>query len=188
MGWINFIKNLEQKSSGIIGLASRHLNCLLLLIVCFTELLSRKKKNKLNINFMRKKILLIFGSLIIIILMVSSSCNKQPYKPDYKNIRGYVIGKETCNTDESKDFWLIDFTYGSENPKVGDTLNFNGNTYTNVLKTRGLDQQLKILGLRVSIDYRIISADKVVTTGCNAPSPVTFNLKELTILNQGEIR
>lgn len=137
---------------------------------------------------MCQKILFLIGSIVIITILVSGSCNKPPYKPDYKNIRGYVIGKETCNTDESKDFWLVDFTYGSDNPKVGDTLLFNGNIYTNVLKTKGLDQRLKIVGFRVSIDYRIISANKLVTTGCNAPSPVTYNLKELTILNQGEIR
>ena len=137
---------------------------------------------------MRQKILLFIGSLVIITLLVSSSCNKPPYKPDYKNITGFVIGKETCNTDDTKDYWLIDFTYAPNPPKVGDTLVFNGSTYTNVLKTKGLDLQLKVIGMRVSIDYRIISADKIVTTGCNVPSPVTYNLKELTILNQGEIR
>ncbi len=138
---------------------------------------------------MRQKILLLIGSLVIITLLVSSSCNKPgPYIADFKNINGYVIGKETCNTDDTKDYWLIDFTYGTRNPIVGDTLFFNGITYTNVLKTKGLDQQLKIIGMRVSIDYRIISADKVVTTGCNVLTPVTYNLKDLTILNQGEIR
>ena len=141
-----------------------------------------------KINFMRQKILLLIGSLVIITLLVSSSCNKPPYKPDYKNITGFVIGKETCNTDENQDYWLIDFTYAPNPPKVGDTLLFNGITYTNVLKTKGLDQRLKIIGMRVSIDYRIISADKVVTTGCNVLTPVTYNLKDLTILNQGEIR
>ena len=137
---------------------------------------------------MRHQIILFLVSIVIISFLVGSSCNKQPFKPDYKNIRGHVIGKETCNTDDTKDYWLIDFTFGSDNPKVGDTLLLNGNTYTNVLKTKMLDQQLKTFGLRVSIDYRIISADKIVASGCSVPSPVTYNLKELTILNQGEIR
>jgi hypothetical protein len=137
---------------------------------------------------MRHQIILFLVSIVITSFLIGSSCNKQPFKPDYKNIRGYVIGKETCNTDDTKDYWLIDFTYGADNPKVGDTLLLNGNTYTNVLKTKGLDQQLKIIGLRVSIDYRIISTDKVITTGCNVSLPMTYNLKELTILNQGEIR
>ncbi len=45
---------------------------------------------------------------------------------DYKNIKGCVIGKENCNNDETKDYWLISFTYGASNPKVGDTLIVNG--------------------------------------------------------------
>lgn len=137
---------------------------------------------------MRHQIILLFFATSAIVTLYSSSCNKQPYKPDYKNIQGYVIGKEKCNTDDSKDFWLIDFTYGSDNPKVGDTLIVNGSKYTNVLKTSGLDQKLKVIGMRVSIDYRLISTDKVVTTGCTVTSPIIYYLKELTILNQFEIR
>ena len=34
---------------------------------------------------------------------------------NYKNIKGTVIGKEICNTDETKDDWLIDFNYGTYN-------------------------------------------------------------------------
>ncbi len=137
---------------------------------------------------MRHQIILLLIAISVVGTLSSSSYNKPPYKPDYKNIQGFVIGKETCNTDESKDFWLIDFTYGSDNPKVGDTLLVNGSKYTNVLKTNGLDQRLKVIGMKVSIDYRIISPDKIITTGCTVSSPITYNLKELTILNQGEIR
>ena len=137
---------------------------------------------------MRYIIFLFIGAIIITAFLAGSSCNKLPYKPDYNNITGYVIGKEICNTDQTKDYWLIDFTYGSNNPKVGDTLVLNGSTYTNVLKTKGLDPQLKTIGLKVSIDYKIISADKVFTTGCNVSTSLTYSLKELTILNQFEIR
>ena len=138
---------------------------------------------------MRHQVILLLISISLLNILCASSC-KRPgvYIADFKNIKGYVIGKETCNTDDSKDYWLIDFTYGSRNPIVGDTLLLNGNTYTNVLKTKGLDQSLKVIGMSVSFDYRIISAGKVLTTGCNVPSPVTYNLKELTILNQFEIR
>ncbi|MBI3718115.1 MAG: hypothetical protein HY252_05920 [Sphingobacteriales bacterium] len=137
---------------------------------------------------MQQKILLFMFSIIALAMLVSSDCNKPPYVPDYKNIKGYVIGKETCNTDESKDYWLIDFTYGSGNPQVGDTLLFNGTTYTNVLKTMGLYTTLKTVGLKVSIDYKIISTNKITTTNCNVTNPDIYQLKELTILNQGEIR
>ncbi len=103
-------------------------------------------------------------------------------------IRGYVIGKESCNVDESKDNWLVDFSYGTNNPKVGDTLLVNGITYTNVLKTRGLDQELKIIGLKVIIDYTNISTNKVITSGCNITTPITYELNEFNIKTQGEIR
>ena len=139
-------------------------------------------------HFMRQIFLSLTGYLFIITFLVTGSCKRDPYIADFKNIKGYVIGKESCNSDDSNDYWLIDFTYGTSNPKVGDTVLLNGTTYTNVLKTKGLDHQLKTVGLRVSIDYRVISTDKVITTGCNIASPVTYNIKELTILNQGEIR
>jgi hypothetical protein len=126
--------------------------------------------------------------ILLSALVFVSSCNKQPFITDDNNIEGYVIGKETCNTDETKDYWLIDFTYGSSNPHVGDTILVNGVTYNNVLKTKELDQQLKILGLRVTIDYRAISSTKITSIGCDVLNPVTYSLKELTILHQGEIR
>lgn len=137
---------------------------------------------------MRQKFHFLTGYLLIISFLVAGSCKRDPYLIEYKNIKGYVIGKETCNTDDTKDYWLIDFTYGSNNPKAGDTLVFNGNTYTNVLKTKGLDQQLKTVGQRVSIDYSAISTDKIITTGCNVSTSATFQLKEVTIQNQFEIR
>jgi len=130
--------------------------------------------------------LILYISLSALILV--SCSNKEPFIPDYNNIQGYVIGKENCTTDETKDYWLIDFTYGSNNPHVGDTVLVNGITFNNVLKTKGLDQQLKIIGMRVSIDYRIISSTKLTSIGCDVLNPVTYSLKELTILHQGEIR
>ena len=64
--------------------------------------------------------LILYISLSALILV--SCSNKEPFIPDYNNIRGYVIGKENCTSDETKDYWLIDFTYGSNNPHVGDTV------------------------------------------------------------------
>ena len=127
---------------------------------------------------------------LFFILVAGSSCKRDPYIIDYKNLKGYVIGKEICNTDESDDYWLIDFTYGNNNLKVGDTLVLNGITYTNVLKTKGkfLDERLKIIGLKISIDYKTITTEKITTSGCNVQNPIIYRLKEITIVNQGEIR
>lgn len=129
----------------------------------------------------------IVASLALLVFN-SCSCNKPPYKIDYENIGGIVIGKETCNADESQDYWLLDFTVRANSPQIGDTLFLNGMTYTNVLKVKGLDPRLKEIGMRVSLDYRVISPGKIVTTGCTVSSPVTYDLKELFFINQFEIR
>ena len=47
---------------------------------------------------------------------------------------------------------------------------------------------LKQIGTRVSIDYRIISNNKIITSGYTVPNPVTYPIKEIFILTQGEIR
>jgi hypothetical protein len=64
----------------------------------------------------------------------------------------------------------------------------NGTTYTNVIKTKGLDQRLKQIGMKVSLDFKTVTPDKVETTGCSVTNPVTYRLKELFIINQFEIR
>jgi hypothetical protein len=69
---------------------------------------------------------IIFLTIVIFTCLLCGSCKPDPYIVENKNIKGYVIGKEVCNTDDSKDYWLIDFTYGSNNPKVGDSLFYNG--------------------------------------------------------------
>ncbi len=109
-------------------------------------------------------------------------------KLPYENIGGYVIGSETCNADETQNYWLLDFTVYPNSPQIGDTLILNGNTYTNVLKVKGLDERLKQVGMRVSIDYKIVTSNNVVTAGCSVDSAITYNLKVISIIYQGEIR
>lgn len=120
---------------------------------------------------------------------IGVSCNnKEPFKPPYNNIGGYVIGSETCNIDATQNYFLLDFTVYPNSPHIGDTLVLNGNTYTNVLKVKGLDERLKQVGMRVSIDYNVVTPNKVITTGCTVSTPITYNLKEISIINQFEIR
>jgi hypothetical protein len=134
---------------------------------------------------MRQTIFFISGFLSF----VGVSCsNKEPFKPSYNNIGGYVIGSETCNSDSTQNYWLLDFTVYSTSPHIGDTLILKGTTYTNVLKVKGLDARLKQVGMRVSIDYNVVSPEKVITKGCTVSTPVTYNLKEISIINQFEIR
>lgn len=138
---------------------------------------------KINLNY--SWVILITALLFF----TYAACNRHPDDfYDYRNVKGYVIGKETCHTDETKDYWLIDLTYLSDAPQYGDTLSLNGATYTNVIKTKDLDTRLKELGMKVSLDYKSITPNKAETTGCDVANPVTYRLKELTIENQGEIR
>lgn len=117
-----------------------------------------------------------------------SACNKQPYKPDYFNEGGYVIGKETCKGNDADEYWLVDLTVYPNTPQYGDSLTLNNVNYTNVVKLKGLDQRLRQIGMRVSIDFKTITPGKIITTGCNVASPTTYALKEIIIIHQGEIR
>ncbi len=126
-------------------------------------------------------------SVTFLVFFISCS-NKEPFKPPYDNIGGYVIGNETCNTDATQNYWVLDFTVYPNSPHIGDTLTLNGTAYTNVLKVKGLDPRLKLIGMRVSIDYNVVTTNKVITTGCTVSNPVTHALKEISIINQFEIR
>ncbi len=121
--------------------------------------------------------------------IVFSSCNnKQPFKPDFVHIGGYVIENETCSSNSTSDYWLLSFTIFPDSPQIGDTLTLNGITYNNVLKVKGLAPRLQKIGAKVSIDYKKVSSNKIITTGCTVSSPVIYALKEMYIIDQGEIR
>ena len=124
----------------------------------------------------------------LLILLTTCSCNNKEPLDALPNIGGYVIGKETCHSDERMDYWLIDCTAYANQPQIGDTLVLNGITYTNVLKVKGLSEGLRQIGMGVAFDYKEVTRDVVITTGCMVADPVTYALKELFIINQFEIR
>ena len=126
-------------------------------------------------------------SLFLFSLLIQASCKEGLYFDDMNHVKGYVIGSENC-TNNDDEYWLIDLTFFSDTPQYGDTLNFNGTSYKNVVKTKGLNQRLRQIGMKVSFDFKVISTEKVETTGCTVSNPTTFKLKELFIINQSEIR
>lgn len=133
---------------------------------------------------MRHKLILCIFSF----LFIYGSCNKEPYVPPYNTAIGYIIGKEVCNSDVSKDYWLINIISSSSvQQQYGDTLTLNGIKYTNLIKTIGVTNDLKIDGQKVGFDFNI-STNKVTTTGCNISEQVTYQLKEATIINISEAR
>ncbi len=130
---------------------------------------------------------LLFTTSIVSLLMLS--CRRQgPFIPDYSNAGGYVIAKETCNSDLSQDYWLVDLTYYRDTPQYGDTITINTTIFTNVVKVKGLDQRLKQIGMTISLDFKTVTPNKVETAGCGVANPEIYKLKELFIINQFEIR
>jgi hypothetical protein len=127
-------------------------------------------------------------SLTIISFIFLFACKKDPAKVDYINVGGYVIGKETCKGNDADEYWLLDLTVYPNTPQYGDNITVNGTPYSNVIKLKGLDQRLRIVGMKVSIDFKTITPDKITTTSCTVSPSTTYALKEITILNQGEIR
>lgn len=116
------------------------------------------------------------------------SCKKEPFKPDYKNVGGVVIGREFCKSNEAEDYWVLDLTVYPNTPQYGDTLTLNGIFYTNAIKLKNLDPRLKQTGMRVSIDFKDVTPNTVITNGCTVLPSVTYALKEIFIINQFEIR
>ena len=133
---------------------------------------------------MNNRVLVIFLLACISELI---SCKTEPFKPNFENAGGYVIGKETCNADTSKDFWIIDLSIFPLPNNYGDSLILNGTKYSHVVKTVGLAPQFHFIGARVGFDFHI-STSPVQTTNCNLANPDTYFLKEMNVINQAEIR
>jgi hypothetical protein len=133
----------------------------------------------------------LFSSLLILSLFIicsSSSCKRNPYKPDFDHAGGYVIGKEVCKSDTAQDYWLIDLSldYTASNT-FGDTIAINGTTYNHMVKTIGLLSQFHVIGKKVSFDCHF-SSSKVETNGCTVANPITYNLKDITVIRSFEVR
>ena len=126
-------------------------------------------------------------SSMLLLAICFVGCNKQPFKKDDPYIDGTVIGKETCNQDVSKDYWLIDFALPPNSPAIGDTIELNGIIYPNVVMTKELATVLKIVGLPVVIEVNERTEQKL-TSGCSIGNPEIYFLREISILSQGERR
>lgn len=134
---------------------------------------------------------LLFSLLLftLFLTLISSSCKREPYKPDFEQARSYVIGKEICKSIPSEDFWLIDFSEDLNRPNLnyGDTITINGILYKHMVKTKQLAPQFQLVGKRVSFDFRL-SNTMVQTTGCTIANPIIYSLKEMTVIASFEIR
>jgi hypothetical protein len=130
---------------------------------------------------------LLFLSFIVILPVFIISCKTEPYKPNFENSGGFIIGKEKCNVDTTQDYWLIDLSIFPLPNSYDDSLILNGITYRHVVKTKGLASQFKFIGAKVDFDFHL-SSFPVQTANCNIPNPASYLLKEMNVLNQAEIR
>lgn len=131
---------------------------------------------------MLKKIKLI--ALLSIILIGCN--NKDPFVPDYEYGIGLIIGRETCRVNASENAWLIQFP--DQNPgkkSYGETINFNGSTYPNVVKTYLLPDSLKVSGKKYFFEFYL--EGKSAVNDCDVPSPITFDLPKIRPKNIGRL-
>ena len=56
-----------------------------------------------------------------------------------------------------------------------------------MIKTKQLLPEFKQAGKKVSFDFHL-SSSKVQTSGCTVVNPITYNLKEMSVIASGEIR
>jgi hypothetical protein len=112
-----------------------------------------------------------------------SCSNKEPYKLNHEIAGGYVIGRESCSNDTTQDYWLLDLTALAVNKQYGDTISLHGEAFTNVVKAHGLDTAFQKVGKKIVIEFTI-SKDKTETEACEITAPITYPLKEVTLLVQ----
>lgn len=119
----------------------------------------------------------VIAILSTLILLMGQSCNKYPLKSPYYGGTGIVIGKETCNPDPTKDYWLVAIASSSSaRQQYGDDLILNGVKYSNVIKTTGLAESLKKEGEKIGFDFTI-EETATLTANCSAGTPVVYKLK-----------
>jgi len=108
--------------------------------------------------------------------------NKHPYVPDYENAVGLIIGSETCKKNVDQNAWLIQFSGPNVgNKSYGETITFNGNTYSNVVKTYSLPDTSKISGKKHLFEFYL--EGKPAEKDCEVANPITFNITKIRIKN-----
>jgi hypothetical protein len=89
--------------------------------------------------------------LILCLFMVTlMGCKKFPLKIDLLTIDATVLGKENCEVDSSKDYFLLDLI-PDNNQQIGDTLHIDGKIYNHVVKAKLVSEKLRPKGSRIRV-------------------------------------
>jgi len=120
-------------------------------------------------------------SVFLSMIIVFCSCTKQPEPVDRLRTAGYIIGKEFCYTDATKDCYLIDLTFYPNTPQIGDTLLFNSIVYTNVIKSELPDSTARANLVPIVIEYNDILPKKY-SEGCEIQNSISYSLKDQSVV------
>ncbi|MGV3509480.1 MAG: hypothetical protein ACO1N7_09345 [Sphingobacteriaceae bacterium] len=115
------------------------------------------------------------------------SCNdKPPFKPDYENAVGLIIGSEDCKQEPSQNAWFIQFSGpNAGNKSYGENITYNAKSYSNVVKTYTLPDSSKVAGKRYLVDFYI--EEKTNSQVCDVDNAVNLKIVNIRIKNLARI-
>jgi hypothetical protein len=105
---------------------------------------------------------------------------------DYNEGFGYVVGRESCNSDSTKNAWLISFVkpplFDAE--KLNDSIVFNGKLYRRVVKTFRPIQNSCLLNSRnqQGNNYCYFRFNIILPKKYSCDSSKSYNLPEISDL------
>lgn len=114
-------------------------------------------------------------------------CNdKPPFKPDYENAVGLIIGSEDCKQDPSQNAWFIQFSGpNAGNKSYGESITYNAQSYSNVVKTYTLPDSSKVAGKRYLFDFYI--EEKTNSQACDIDNAVNLKIMNIRIKSLARI-
>ena len=120
--------------------------------------------------------------MALLLIALFACKDKPPFTPDYESATGLIIGPETCKTNAAQNAWLVQFNGpNAGNKSYGETITYNGNTYTNVVKTYLLDEPSKVPGKKYFFEFYL--EGKSVQNDCEVANPIIYNISTIRIKN-----
>ena len=127
-----------------------------------------------------------FITLGALVFSLFSCTDKPPFKPDYENAVGLIIGSEGCKQDPSQNAWFIQFSGpNAGNKSYGENITYNAKSYSNVVKTYTLPDSAKVAGKQYLFDFYI--EEKTHAQVCDVDNAVNLNIMNIRIKNLAQI-
>ncbi|RYC70068.1 hypothetical protein [Spirosoma sordidisoli] len=117
-----------------------------------------------------------FISLAVVCQMISG-CGLPTV--DFEMVSGRVIGRETCNTNDSLNALLISLDTNSVRENFGRDVSFNGRAYKNVVKTYSPEASRLDSARRYS--FMFYQTDVVSNPICNLSTTNTIDVPQIKL-------